>query len=138
MRRFALSLAAGILAGAAGCVVVADDTGHSHGRVVVVASNHICTGACDHYYLDGVWYVVEVGHRHGPGCGHVLVAGKWGRSNPQKPGRVVEEKERKEAEKAEKKEEKEEKKDEKKEEHREKKDDHKEKKEEKKDKKDKD
>jgi hypothetical protein len=115
MRRFGLSLAAGLLAAAAGCVVVAEDPGRPHGRVVVVASNHICTAACDHYYWDGAWYVVEAGHRHGPGCGHVLVSGKWGRSKPGKPGRVVEAKEKKEAEKAEKKEEKEEKKEEKKE-----------------------
>ena len=89
MRRFGLALAAVVLAATAGCVAVVEErhgpSGHPHGgppgqtkKVVVVDAGHICAASCDHSYLDGVWYL-EVGHRHGPGCGHYLVKGKWGK-----------------------------------------------------------
>src|SRR5262245_9569029 len=57
---------------------------HPHGgptgqvKKVVVVEGHICTASCDHIFIDGIWYR-EVGHRHGPGCGHYLVNGKWGK-----------------------------------------------------------
>jgi hypothetical protein len=82
-----LFLAAALMAATAGCVAVVEDrhSSHPHGgppgqtkKVVVVDAGHFCVDSCDHFYLDGVWYI-EVGHRHGPGCGHYLVKGKWGK-----------------------------------------------------------
>lgn len=89
MKHFALFLSAFLLASAAGCVAVVEDrhgrSSHPHGgppgqtkKVVVVESSHFCVDSCDHFHLDGVWYI-EVGHRHGSGCGHYLVKGKWGK-----------------------------------------------------------
>ena len=53
---------------AGGCVV------SGSGEIVAVAPGHVCVGDCDHYYSGGHYYR---GHRHGPGCGHVLRAGVW-------------------------------------------------------------
>ena len=83
MKRLGLAMAAGFLSATVGCVAVVESDGHSsssgHSRkVVVVSAGHICLDSCDHFFLDGVWYV-EVGHRHSSSCGHYLVNGKWGR-----------------------------------------------------------
>lgn len=88
MRRFLLCGAAALLI-PAGCVAHVDShssrSSHPHGgppgqtkKVVVVESSHVCFDSCDHFFLDGVWYI-ETGHRHGSGCGHYLVKGKWGK-----------------------------------------------------------
>jgi hypothetical protein len=66
-----LFLLAGLLAfSAGGCVV------SGSGEIVAVAPGHVCVGDCDHYYDGGRYYHVR-GHRHGPGCGHVLRGGVW-------------------------------------------------------------
>jgi hypothetical protein len=59
---------------------------HPHGgppgqtkKIVVVEVSHICIETCDHFWLDGVWYV-ETGHKHSSSCGHYLVDGKWGKA----------------------------------------------------------
>jgi len=90
MRKFALILATAFMAGGAGCVAHVEGhhsgSSHPHGgppgqakKVVVVEASHFCVDSCDHFWLDGVWYI-EVGHRHGPSCGHYLVKGKWGKN----------------------------------------------------------
>jgi hypothetical protein len=56
-----------------------EDDGDRDGEVrhVVVDRGHVCSDPCDHYCDDdGRWIVVR-GHRHGPGCGHHLVSGRW-------------------------------------------------------------
>ena len=63
---------AALMAFSAGCVV----SGTARGEVVAVAPGHVCAGDCDHYYDGGRYYYVK-GHRHGPGCGHVLRGGVW-------------------------------------------------------------
>jgi len=62
-----------------------DDSSHPHGgppgqtkKTIVVEASHVCFDSCDHYCIDGVWYV-ETGHKHGSNCGHYLVKGKWGK-----------------------------------------------------------
>ena len=65
-------LLAALMAFSVGCVV----SGHIDGEPVTVRSGHTCVGDCDHYYHGGRYYYVK-GHRHGPGCGHVLRGGVW-------------------------------------------------------------
>ena len=104
MIRFAsgVVLSAGLLGGCVGVVHERHDdrggaTKHPHGgppgqtgqhphggppgqakkQVVVVEATHVCIAACEHFFIDGIWYL-EVGHKHGDGCGHFLVEGKWG------------------------------------------------------------
>jgi hypothetical protein len=69
MKTLMLLLAA-IMAFSAGCVV------SGHVEPVAVSPGHVCVGDCDHYYRGGRYYHVK-GHRHGPGCGHVLREGVW-------------------------------------------------------------
>jgi hypothetical protein len=72
-----LLIGAGIVLAAVvpGCVV----HGHGHRHVgvrVVVPVAHVHDDFCGHYWHDGYWYH-HGGHRHGPGCGHVHVGGRW-------------------------------------------------------------
>jgi hypothetical protein len=78
MRRFILGAAAVVLAAVIGCVAHVHSDAPYGRTVVVVDAGHVCYDSCEHFYLDGVWYI-ERGHRHGPNCGHFLVKGKWGR-----------------------------------------------------------
>ena len=87
MRGILLALSAALIASTAGCVAHVESrhsSSHPHGgppgqmKKVVVVEGHTCFDSCDHFYLDGVWYV-ETGHRHGASCGHYLVNGKWGK-----------------------------------------------------------
>ena len=89
MRKLCGSLALAVMMAVAGCVAHVDShhgsSGHPHGappgqakKVVVVEASHFCVDSCDHFYLDGVWYI-ETGHKHGYNCGHYLVNGKWGK-----------------------------------------------------------
>lgn len=72
MRTFvALAIAVAL---ASGCVV--EETGHHHGSAVVIASGHVHSDSCGHYYSGGSWYHWD-GHHHGPGCGHVFRGGIW-------------------------------------------------------------
>ena len=57
--------------------------GQTKKQVVVVEATHVCVATCDHYCVENVWYI-EVGHKHGPDCGHVLVNGKWGQKDSDK------------------------------------------------------
>jgi len=88
MRGIRLALATALLTATAGCVAVVEDrhssSGNPHGgppgqmKKVVVTEGHVCFDSCEHFYIDGVWYI-ETGHHHGPSCGHYLVNGKWGK-----------------------------------------------------------
>lgn len=75
MRRFHGTLAAVILAVTAGCAARSSPPPQAR-RSVAVEDAHVCIGACDHFFVDGGWYI-ETGHRHGPNCGHHLVNGRW-------------------------------------------------------------
>ncbi len=68
--RWLMVVALSLLGTAAGCYV------EPNRERVVVDQDHRCTDRCTHYYHSGHWYVAE-GHRHGPGCGHVLRGGVW-------------------------------------------------------------
>lgn len=83
MRRLTLTLA--ILL-SAGCTVHSSPP-PQYRRADPVEDSHACVGACDHFIVDGGWYV-EVGHKHGPNCGHVLVNGKWTKQKGPDKGAV--------------------------------------------------
>jgi len=78
MRLLVFVFATAFFAVSAGCVAHVDSRHSSgHGRtVVVVGAGHTCFDSCDHFELDGVWYI-ETGHRHRSGCGHFLSGGRW-------------------------------------------------------------
>lgn len=95
MSRIGSLLSSVLLVTAAGCVATVDgghgSTRHPHGgppgqmkKTVIVDAGHTCFDSCDHYCIDGIWYV-ETGHRHGAGCGHFLVKGKWGKDKDDDP-----------------------------------------------------
>lgn len=67
------TLLAAVVLAVAGCTVVPADPPES--KRPGPAEDHICAGACDHIFVDGGWKLV--GHKHNPGCGHVLVNGRW-------------------------------------------------------------
>jgi hypothetical protein len=69
-----------VLAAVAGCSVHSAPPPQDRRRGAV-QDDHVCIGACDHFFVDGGW-VVEPGHRHGPDCGHQLVNGKWKKVKP--------------------------------------------------------
>jgi hypothetical protein len=60
---------------AAGCTVTPDDPPQTKRPGPAEEHDHSCTGACDHVYVDGGFRFA--GHKHGPGCGHALVNGRW-------------------------------------------------------------
>jgi hypothetical protein len=76
MSKGVVTLALVALAFSGGCIV---HSHHPHGgppghaRGTVHAHDH----ECGHYFLDGVWVSVPVGHVHAAGCGHVRVGGVW-------------------------------------------------------------
>ena len=46
-------------------------------RHVHLGASHVCGPNCRDHYWNGSKYVILRGHRHGPGCGHVLVHNRW-------------------------------------------------------------
>jgi len=74
-----------LLAGAAGAglltgCLVHRHHGHAHhgytGVEVRVPAGHYHDHYCGHYHYQDRWYH-HSHHRHGPGCGHVFIGGRW-------------------------------------------------------------
>lgn len=46
-------------------------------RVRYIPDDHRCDSTCRYHAYDGTHFVYVRDHRHGPGCGHALINGRW-------------------------------------------------------------